>query len=269
MMSKFWASDFWGFGGYQREVEGYLSRQHLTFVTALMVIMVTLAIVLGKRNRNKPMAKKNIALIVAALIMDGTEFTKVLLKCTLGNDPQCWKYALPLFMCSIQLITLPLAAFTKGRIREASLDCVCIFGVIGSVLGTYLAGQNYGNYPVWSLDNVASALTHGSMGFAALYIIISGMTSMKKQNIWVTFGIMLVFCLAAHIANLIIGCNYMFMMNGGGTPYDILYNWVGGHEVLYPVMVVLLFMVYISVAYGAYFLHKKLNECKEKAKVRQ
>ncbi len=262
MMSNFWASDFWGFGGYRRAAEGYMSWQHLTFVTTLMAIMFTLAIVLGKKNRNQPMAKKNIALIVAALIMDGTEFTKVLLKCTIGNDPQCWKYALPLFMCSIQLITLPLAAFAKGRIRDASLDCVCIFGLIGAVLGTYFAGQNYGCYPVLSLDNVASGLTHSSMGFAALYIMISGMTSMKKQNIWVTFCIMFAFCVAAYIANLFVGCNYMFLMQGDGTPYDIVYNWVGGHEVLYPLMVVLLFIVYISAVYGAYFLHKKLKNAK-------
>ena len=54
----------------------------------------------------------------------------------------------------------------------------------------------------------------------------------------------------------------MFLMQGDGTPYDIVYNWVGGHEVLYPVMVVLLFIVYISAVYGAYFLHKKLKNAK-------
>ena len=35
--------EFFGFGGYQREPEGYLSWQHLLFVTTLMVIMVALA----------------------------------------------------------------------------------------------------------------------------------------------------------------------------------------------------------------------------------
>ena len=36
--------EFFGFGGYQRPAEGFLSWQHLTFVTSLMVIMVVLAI---------------------------------------------------------------------------------------------------------------------------------------------------------------------------------------------------------------------------------
>ena len=40
--------EFFGFGGYQREPEGYFSWQHLLFVTSLMVVMVVLAAVLGK-----------------------------------------------------------------------------------------------------------------------------------------------------------------------------------------------------------------------------
>lgn len=81
---------------------------------------------------------------------------------------------LPLFMCSIQLITIPLAAFTKGRIKEASLDFVFIFGALGAVLGTYFAGNNYASYPVISFDNVNSGITHAISGFAALLYWNSG-----------------------------------------------------------------------------------------------
>ena len=92
-------------------------------------------------------------------------------------------FMLPLFMCSIQLITIPLAAFTKGRIKEASLDFVFIFGALGAVLGTYFAGNNYASYPVISFDNVSSGVTHAISGFAALYIGIAGLTNMKVKNI--------------------------------------------------------------------------------------
>ena len=44
--------EFFGFGGYQRAAEGFMSWQHLTFVTSLMAIMVGLAVFLGKRNRD-------------------------------------------------------------------------------------------------------------------------------------------------------------------------------------------------------------------------
>jgi uncharacterized membrane protein YwaF len=246
--------EFFGFGGYQRPAEGYLSWQHLLFVTSLMVVMVILAVLLGRHNRFALPRQKNRVLIWTAFLIDGLELAKIVLLCFRAQDPMNWLYNLPLFLCSIQLIAIPLAAFSKGRIKDASLDFVCIFGILGAVLGTYGAGQNYNAYPVLSLDNVVSGLTHSIAGFASLYILISGMASLKRKNIGITFTILLSFCVVAYVANLLLDYNYMFLMAGDGTPYDILYNLVGGHKVFYPVSVVVLFIVYIWLYYGICFL---------------
>ena len=244
--------EFFGFGGYQRPAEGYFSWQHLTFVTSLMVIMVVLAVIFGRRDRLKTEQKRNRVLAVAAILIDSLELFKIVLLCFRGNDPLGWLYNLPLFLCSIQLITIPLAAFARGRVQQAARDFVCIFGIVGAVLGTYFAGQNYGCYPVLSFDNVVSGITHSISGFASLYIMISGMECMKTKNIPFTFGILGAFCVAAYVANILLDYNYMFLMRGDGTPYDILFNMVNGHPVVYPIMVVVLFLVYICGFYGVY-----------------
>ncbi len=245
-------AEFFGINGYAREPEGFMSWQHLAFVTALMVLMVVLAVVFGRRLRREDVKKKNVVLIVAALLIDGFELFKIVFSCV--EDPSSWVRMLPLFLCSIQLITIPLAAFSKGRIKEASLDFVAIFGILGALLGTYAAAQNYNAYPVLSFTNVVSGITHAIAGFASLYILISGMASMKKRNIGLTFSILLVFCAAAFIANSTLDYNYMFLRQGDGTPYDILYNLVGGHPVFYPLGVVVLFLLYIVAYYAVYYL---------------
>ena len=79
------------------------------------------------------------------------------------------------------------------------------------------------------------------------------MASMKKKNIGITFAILLSFCTAAYIANVVLDYNYMFLMRGDGTPYDICYNLVGGNPILYAFFVVALFIAYISVFYLVYF----------------
>lgn len=244
--------EFLGFGGYTREPEGYMSWQHLTFVTSLMIIMTAMAIYFGLKYRKKDTRAKNIPLIWAAILIDSFEIFKIVTMCIRGNDPLGWLYELPLFLCSIQLITIPLAAFAKGKVKEAALDFVFIFGILGALAGTYGAGQNYACYPVLSLDNVVSGITHAISGFSSLYIAISGMSSMKKKNIPITFAILLGFCAAALTANLILDYNYMFLMRGDGTPYDIFYNLVGGNAVLYPITVVLLFVIYIVVFEAVY-----------------
>lgn len=249
--------EFFGFGGYTRPAEGFMSWQHLTFVTSLIVVMAALAVFLGKRNRDKAFEKKLYTLKWVAIAIDSFELFKIVLLCFRSNDPMNWLYDLPLFLCSIQLITLPLAAFSKGRVQEAALDFVCIFGLLGAVMGTYGAGQNYNCYPVLSFDNVISGVTHCISGFAALYIMVAGLASLKKENVFITFAILLFFCVAAFITNGLIDYNYMFLVRGDGTPYDILYNLVGGNPVIYPLGVVALFLVYIGIFYWISFAVRK------------
>ena len=251
-------NEFLGIGGYQRPPEGAYSWQHLTFVGCLLTAMILLAVALGIRNRNKENFQKNKALIWAAILIDAFEIFKIVVLCIRA---EVWYEAilnnLPLFLCSIQLITIPLAAFSKGRIQEAALDFVCIFGLLGGILGTVGAAQNYGCYPVLSMDNVVSGITHCISGFASLYIMIAKMASMKKSNICITFGILLGFCAMAYVANILVDYNYMFLMAGDGTPYDILYNLVSGNKILYPIGVVVLFLLYIGAFYGIYYLTQK------------
>ena len=256
--------EFFGFGGYQRTPEGFLSWQHLTFVTSLMVIMVALAWWLGKKNRNSDERTKNKVLIWAAGLIFSIDLFEIVFLCFRDNNPWGWVHNLPLFLCSMQMFAIPLAAFSKGKLRDAALDFVFIFGILGAVLGTYGAGQNYNCYPVLSFNNVVSGLTHSIAGFASLYIAFSGTASMKRENIGLCFGVLIVLCAVAYGVNHLVDYNYMFLMRGDGTPYDILYNLVGGSPVLYPLGVVALFLVYIVAFYGIYYV---IIKKKSKAKV--
>lgn len=256
--------EFLGFGGYTRAAEGFLSWQHLTFVGTLLLIMIVLAVWLGRANRSKMDDKKNVPLIYSAILIDAFEIFKIVILCMRDGSASPILRTLPLFLCSIQLITIPLAAFAKGRVKESALDFVCIFGILGAIFGTIGAGQNYNAYPVLSMDNVVSGITHTISGFASLYILFAGLASMKKKNIVITCGILSGFCVAAYIANVTIPYNYMFLMAGDGTPYDIFYNLVGGNKILYPAIVIGLFFVYIALYYCVFGLLKRKKQAKTK-----
>ena len=237
--------------------QGAYSWQHLLFVSSFIVVMIVLAIIIGLKNKNKEDAIKNKVLIWSALLINAFELFKIAFNIGASDDGMSWTTDLPLFLCSIQLITIPMAAFCKGKLREASLDFVFIFGILGAIVGPIGAAQNYSNYPVLSFPNVVSSITHSISGFASLYIAISGMASMKKENIKYIFYILFSFCVVAYIANIILDYNYMFLMNHDGTPYVIIYNLVNGNKILYPVIVVLLFVLYVEIFSGSYNFFKK------------
>ena len=247
--------EYFGIGGYTRTPEGAYSWQHLTFVGLLLTAMVVLAVWLGRRNRRRDAAAQNRVLIWSALLIDGLELIKIAIACRSSDaagDP--WYdgilYNLPLFLCSIQLIALPMAAFCRGRLKEAAVDFVAVFGLLGAVLGTVGAAQNYSCYPVLSFDNMVSGFTHTISGFAALYVMVAGLAGLRRRNVGITAGILGTFCVLAYGVNHLIDYNYMFLTAGDGTPYDILYNLVGGSPVWYPIGVVVLFVVYIAAFYG-------------------
>ena len=160
--------EFFGIGGYERTPEGAYSWQHLTFVSFLIISMLVGSILAGLLLRKSELKVKNRVLIICAVSINSVELVKIVAALVNSDDP--WKtvlHLLPLFLCSIQLITIPLAAFTRGRMKEACLDFVFIFGLLGAILGTVGAAQNYNAYPVLSIDNVASGITHTISGFAS------------------------------------------------------------------------------------------------------
>ncbi len=243
-----------------------MSWQHLVFVTSFMIVMITLAVILGRRNRHKDEKTKNKVILATAIIIDSIELFKIVFLCFREHDPMHWLITLPLFLCSIPMLLLPIAAFSKGRLREAALDFVFIFGLLIAFMGTYADAMDFGSYPVLGIDNVISCTTHSISGFAALYIVIAGMATMKKKNIGISFGILTAYCAMAYVADILIPYNYMFLMRGDGTPYDIFYNLVNGNRVLYPLIVVVLFLLYIAAFYFVYYLitkaiaKKKINK---------
>ena len=251
--------EFFGIGGYQRTPSGAYSAEHLLFVGSLLLAMVVLAVVLGNKNKFKSEKEKTKVLVWAAILIDGFEIFKIVSMCIRtacenGDVVRTILQELPLFLCSIQLITIPLAAFSTGKVKEAAIDFVCSFGILGAVFGTIGAAQNYACYPVLSLDNVCSGITHSISGFASLYIMFARMAKMRWKNIYITFSILFSFCITAYIVNKVIDYNYMFLMSDDGTPYSILYNLVGGHPVFYPLSVVLLFVIYILAFYQIFHL---------------
>jgi len=255
-------NEFIGVGGYNRQPEGFLSWQHLLFVGLLLCAMTVLAIFFGRKKRFSDEKDKNIPLIWAAFLIDGFEILKIVCLCYRNESFEPILYNLPLFLCSVQLIAIPLAAFSKGAVRSAAIDFVCLFGILGAVFGTIGAGQNYGSYPVLSLDNVVSGITHSISGFASLYIMFAGLSKMKFKNIGITFGILFAFCIAAYVANITLDYNYMFLMAGDGTPYDIFYNLVNGSKIFYPIIVVSLFVLYILAFYLVCYLIKRNKKVK-------
>ena len=73
--------EFFGIGGYQREPEGYLSWQHLTFVSFIILVMAISAVYVGLKNRSYELKRKNKTLMIASIAINIVEFIKIIFIC--------------------------------------------------------------------------------------------------------------------------------------------------------------------------------------------
>lgn len=241
---------------YAREPEGWLSPTHLIFITCLVGLAVALAIVLGRRYRNVEEKQKLRVLKYAAILMDGLELFKIIVYMIRDHDWTTVLSNLPLFLCSVNLIALPIAAFGKGKIRDGALDFALIFGMFGCLLGTYLGTNIYGEAPIFSFHPMVSATTHAISGFSSVYIGVSGLRRMKKSSIRIALLILGCFMAAALLANAAMWNtywehNYMFISNDAGTPLSIVTGIVGGNQIFYTLFVVALYYLYMLMFYLA------------------
>jgi len=235
---------------FTREAEGYMSWQHLLAASLALTITVLASVLLGRKNRHKTFEEKMKTVKVAALLLDGFELVKLTVLVIITRNFATLRSYLPLFLCSIPLIVLPVAAFSKGRLQKASLDFMVMFGLICCVTGTFLAGNIYSIFPVLHFEPLVSLTTHNISGFACLYIGISGLATLEKKNTWITIAILGVFMAVAETVNLIhrgqgFQDNYMFLSRGDGTPFQILENIFGPCTVWYALSVAFLMWAYM------------------------
>lgn len=255
---------FFGYIPDTREAEGFLSPAHLIFVTVMLLITVLFALRLAEKRRGTDTESRMRPLKAAAVVLLLMEGFRAIILCTRGNGLVELRGILPLFLCSVLILVLPVAAFAKGRAREAALDFSLCFGPLCAVAGTYLAANIFSS-PILSFDVLISVLTHCVPGFAAVYIGATGLASMRRENRPITGLILLIIELMALAVDIIqldtpYQSNYMFFMTPDGTPFSILEAAAGGVRPVYTLLVALIYFAYLVLFELVYALIKKRKQ---------
>lgn len=251
-----------------RTPEAFFSWQHLLYVGIHLLIAFSLAVILGLRDRNKPDDQRRKVIRIGAVAMIVLEAVKIIVTevrcCVLDGDAGHIRSMLPLWLCSTQLIMIPLAAFNKGRIGKAAADFVAIFDLVGCIGGTVLASNYFGRMPVLRFEIVDSVATHSMSGFCALYLLITGGAELKWKNtpaVALYLALFMLLSLAANAwnAGTPYQANYMFLQNDGGTPFSLCTAASGGSQTLYTFFTMLLHFLCIAAYMGVVILIRKLR----------
>ena len=245
--------------GEPRAPAGLFSWQHLLAVTLTLAILLTLAVVLGKKYRNDP-KKQNIVLIIAGISIVSLQLMKrIYLLVETDNVIDCLVGNMPLYFCDIMIFIIPICAFVRGRAKDICLDFIAVCGLLMGFMGNYFAGNLYPSHAIISFSVFNALLNHSISAFASLFIWVAGMNKMEKKNIPYTIGILFAFMTIALIVdyvNIPINGNprnFMFFFHGDGTPFVFFHDLVRGNKILYQMIVYILQCGYVGLFYVVYY----------------
>ena len=238
----------------------YMSWQHILICFSIYVVIIGGAILLSKFVKND---KHDIILKVLAIVdLFGLIVGFAIIDGFFGDG---WMYVLrmdfPLFICSSIHIALPIAAFARGKLKQAMIEFIFVMGFLITITGTILAA-NYFNTETSIWKVIMNCIIHAAAGLTALYLVLSRRVKFNVYR-WVPYALLGSIFILAILTNYLMPLiieqvgqpNYMFLDNPEGTDFMLFYQWfehifIGefpfGKKVIYP-----LFHLAINYAYCA------------------
>ena len=184
---------------------------HLIF--ALIVAAGVVGLIFLFRKKSERTIKILFICIWATLVV--FEGTKIIWETFCGKQTYFfWGGYLPLYPCSLYMFAMPFAIWGKGKVRYAACGYVCTLGLIGGLINFVYPANVVGTYSCISFAGLHTFLYHGMLVFTAFLMLVTGYHSFTKAetvfDLFLPFVPCLLFSIPVHIANGIIGSDYMF-----------------------------------------------------------
>ncbi|MCR5078531.1 MAG: YwaF family protein [Bacilli bacterium] len=260
-MNQFWSEFFRVTEDWHGE---YLGVAHIVAASIVTILFVGLGIFFGVRLKGAETKKRILPIKVATIIFLTVQLSYYIVN--IARDG--WGILigiLPLFLCDIQLFSLPFAAWGKGRVQKIAFDFSIVLGLLAALMGAWFNGAVFANNPIWSYDCIWNFINHCVPGFVAVYIMANRLSKLKMIDMLITFAVMALFEIVALIIDFTLNENYMFFRSSSGTPFFIFENMSGGNPVVYVILVILGQHAYVAIYYLVYFLVEKIAEKKNPA----
>jgi hypothetical protein len=157
---------------------------------------------------------------------------------------------LPLYTCSMFIYLLPLAAWTKGKIKELSLTLLTSL-VIFSGLTNFVFLNILNTYPIFTYAAWISIYFHFLMTFTGIFFIITGYFRPKFKNLLPAFVIFLVFASIVIPVEYTLHCNYLQTYSAGAVPVisDLANKLIQINENLRPLITYFMYIIYIAIMF--------------------
>ena len=204
---------------------------HYDFLHTLWLILfatATIANIIYYRNAT-PEKRSQWRKIIAALLIADELFKMAGL--FIGGNYQ-FSY-LPLHLCSINIFVIAYHSFKPNRLLDSILYTVCIPGALAALLF-----PSWTSLPLGNFMHIHSFTVHILLALYPIVLTCGGDIRPKVQDIPKCVGILMAAALPIYLINLLLGTNFMFLMEADAhTPLFIFKQLFGSHIWGFPIII--------------------------------
>ena len=204
---------------------------HYDFLHILWLILfaaVTIANIIYYRKATSEKRSQWRKIIAALLIAD--ELFKMA-GLFIGGNYQ-FSY-LPLHLCSINIFVIAYHSFKPNRLLDSILYTVCIPGALAALLF-----PSWTSLPLGNFMHIHSFTVHILLALYPIVLTCGGDIRPKVQDIPKCVGILMAAALPIYLINLLLGTNFMFLMEAdANNPLFIFKQLFGSHIWGFPIII--------------------------------
>ena len=225
----------------------------ISFAVFLLLLIISSVLLHNKSERTK-----DIVLITACVItLIGFVFYKIYLSrdyeyniITAGMGGFNWWGELPLQLCNINMLMIPIAVWKKSR----PLACFCFFlGPLGALMALIMPGNGFDGYSIFLPRMLGYYGTHFMIVIEGLALVTFGMFRPKLRDLPGAFLAILLIAFAVFCFNMLLRwtglhpkANYFLSVETEGNfLLEIFYRWIP---------IPFLYLMPCSIILGVYML---------------
>lgn len=207
---------------------GFTHYDFLHIVWLILFAAVTIANIIYYRKATSEKRSQWRKIIAALLIAD--ELFKMA-GLFIGGNYQ-FSY-LPLHLCSINIFVIAYHSFKPNRLLDSILYTVCIPGALAALLF-----PSWTSLPLGNFMHIHSFTVHILLALYPIVLTCGGDIRPKVQDIPKCVGILMAAALPIYLINLLLGTNFMFLMEAdANNPLFIFKQLFGSHIWGFPIII--------------------------------
>lgn len=208
----------------RRNYNSMFSVQHLLAIGMVICMWCILTILF----KDKSDEKKWRMLILISLLLPFTEGAQMLWYNAVGQFS--WGYTLPLHLCSLMCIVLPVMTITRSKLL---MEYSYAMGLAPAFM-TLLTPDVY-YYPSISFIYIQSMLVHGIICFIPIFMVFGMGFRPDIRSLPKTVAMLIAFALLVTPINIVTNGNYFFLrFPAPGSPMEFFAKQVGSPWYLIP-----------------------------------